>query len=270
MKLDNSAAWKEAMASLSANREVMAAIAGVFFVLPGLALNLFVTPPEAAQNISPDEAMKLMTEFYAAAAPFLLLTLVFQPVGMLAILTLCTDHSRPTVGEAIRRGISGFLPYFGSTLIMALGVVMGGLVVGIAGAAGIPALAGLMGIALVVASVIAAIRFLLVAPVVAVDRVRNPVAILARSWALTKGNAGRIAFLMLLIFIVFMVLVMAVSAVIGVFSALLFGAAAAKTVSAVVSAFMSAGFTVVFSALLAAIHRQLSGNSPGAVAKTFD
>jgi hypothetical protein len=270
MKLDNSAAWKEAMASLSANREVMAAIGGVFFLLPSLALGLFVAQPEPKPNITPEQAMKLMTDFYAAAAPFLILMVLLQAVGMLAILTLCTDTTRPTVGEAIKRGIAGFLPYVGSSLIMGLGVSVAGGLVGIASAAGLAAVAGLLVIVLIVAIAFAAIRFSLAAPVVAVERLRNPFNVLTRSWALTRGNAGRIAWLMFLIFIVFMVIVMAVSAVSGVFSALLLGAGAAKTIEAVVSSFMSAGFTVVFTALLAAIHRQLSGNTPGAIATTFD
>ncbi len=270
MKLDSSAAWKEAIASLSANREVMAAIGGVFFLLPGLALNLFVSPPEPAQNMAPEQAMKLMSTFYASAAPFLIVMVVLQAVGVLAILTLCTDTTRPTVGEAIKRGVTGFLPYIGSNLLMGLGITMAAAVVGIVAASGIAVLAALMVIGLVAAIAFAAVRLSLAAPVVAVDRVRNPVAVLARSWKLTRGNAGRIAWLMFLVIIAFFVIIMAVSAVAGVFSTLLFGAGAARTIEAVVSSLMSAGFTLVFTALLAAVHRQLSGDTPGAIATTFD
>jgi hypothetical protein len=272
MKLDSSAAWKDAMASLSANREVMAAIAGVFFLLPSLALNLFLPEPAAVPaNVTPEQAMKLLGDFYGSVAPFMLLMSVMQAIGMLVVVTLCTDFSRPTVGQAIRRGVAGFVTYFLSSLIMAAGFVIGGtLLLGIASATGIAALVALATIVLIVAIAYCAVRLSLATPVVAVERVRNPFHVLSRSWALTQGNVGRIGVLMFLIFVVFMVIVIAISAVAGAIAVLLLGAGAAKTIDAVLSAFLSAGFAVTFAALLAAIHRQLSGTTPGAVATTFD
>ena len=45
-KLDTNAAWKEASAIVSANREVLLALAGVFFMLPSLALSVIAGEPE--------------------------------------------------------------------------------------------------------------------------------------------------------------------------------------------------------------------------------
>ena len=47
MKFDSNRAWREASASASANREVLLAVAGVFFLLPGLASVLFLSDFQA-------------------------------------------------------------------------------------------------------------------------------------------------------------------------------------------------------------------------------
>ena len=53
MKLDSSLAWKQANAAISANREVLLALAGVFFLLPRLAFQLLApTPPTATAGAS--------------------------------------------------------------------------------------------------------------------------------------------------------------------------------------------------------------------------
>jgi hypothetical protein len=271
MKLDNSAAWKDAMASLSANRQVMAAIGGVFFLLPILALALFVPLPEPGPNMTPEQTIKLVTDFYAHAAPYFLLMLVLQAIGLLSILTLCTDLSRPTVGEAIRRGAAGFLPYIASSLITGLGLGIAGNLLGlIAGATGVAALVALVNLLVLVAMVWCNLRTSMSAPVVAVERLRNPIGVLVRSWKLTQGNAGRIALLLFLVFLVFIVILLAVSAVFGSIFVLIFGASQAKVVDAVLLAVIFAGFSIVMANLLAAIHRQLSGKLPDAAATTLD
>ena len=47
MKFDSNRAWREASAAASANREVLVAVAGVFFLLPGLASVLFLSDFQA-------------------------------------------------------------------------------------------------------------------------------------------------------------------------------------------------------------------------------
>ena len=43
MRFDSNRAWQEAVASASANRVVLLPVAGVFFLLPGLASALFLS-----------------------------------------------------------------------------------------------------------------------------------------------------------------------------------------------------------------------------------
>ena len=107
MKFDMTAAWSEAMRTVAANRQVIAVVAGVFFFLPYLAFMLMfmnrMSALEAAQASNPDpEAMgEAMMGFYGETWWIVLLAAVIQGIGMLGLLTLLTDLSRPTVGDAL-------------------------------------------------------------------------------------------------------------------------------------------------------------------------
>jgi len=271
MKLDSNAAWKAAMAAISANREVLAAIAGVFFLLPSLAVSLFVPQPEPPAGMDQQQAFAMLTDFYVSALPYIVPMLILQAVGTLAILTLCTDRTRPTVGEAIRQGFAGFLPYLATTLMLGFGLgIAGGLLLGIAAATRSGVVIGLVIAVVIVAAIYLSLRFALVTPAIAVERLRNPVAAMQRSWALTEGNAGRILLFLFLIFLVFLVVTAVVSAVSGAAVALVAGAEAVKIASALLSVVLGAGFTVAITAVLGAIHGQLAGPSPQAIGATFD
>jgi hypothetical protein len=271
MKLDSNAAWKDAMTAISANRETFAAIAGVFFLLPSLALGLFVPQPDPPAGVTGEQAVKLMTDFYTAALPFIVPMVVLQTVGTLAILTLCTDRSRPTVGEAIMQGFAGFLPYLGASLLMGLAITLvGGLVLALATATKSGVLVGLVSIALIAAIIYALLRFSLISPAIAVERLRNPVAAMQRSWALTGGNAGRILLFLALIFVTYLVLTMVITAIVGAIVAVAAGVEAVKVSASVLSAVLGAGLTVIVTAVLAKIHGQLAGQSPESIGATFD
>ena len=114
------------------------------------------------------------------------------------------------------------------------------------------------------------IRLILVAPVVVVDRVRNPVAALRRAWALSRGNTGRIALFLFLVLVVFFIVMAIIMAIIGTVLAVTVGANGARIVAALFSATLGAILTLYLMAILAAIHRQLAGPSPQAMTQTFE
>ena len=107
MKFDMGAAWNEAMRLLAANRQVVAIVAGVFFFLPYLAFMLLfmnqMEALEASQMANPDPGAvgKAMFGFYGEIWWVLVLMAVIQAIGMLGLLALLTDRSRPTVGQAL-------------------------------------------------------------------------------------------------------------------------------------------------------------------------
>ena len=271
MKFDSNLAWQQASGAVSGNREMLFALAGVFFMLPSLAFMLMVPQPQPAVGMTGVQAAAAMEAFYMGALPWILIMAALQAAGSMALLTLMTDRARPTVGEAIKRGFIGLLPYLAAQLL--LGMVIGGvgsLLLGAAIASGATAVAVLIGGAVIGAMLYAAVRTMMVAPVIMVEGVLNPVHALRRSWELTRGNALRIAAFFALIGLSFLIFTMIISAVIGLVAALIAGAMAASVINAVVSSAISAVMTLYLAAVIAAIHRQLGGSAPASLGATFD
>lgn len=271
MTFDSNLAWKQASAAVSANRDVLLALSGVFFLLPSLAFSLFLPQPQPAAGMDEKAILALMSAYYASAAPFIIPMVLVQAIGTLSMLTLFTDRSRPTVSEAIRRGGGGILPYLAAQVLLGLAVgVGGGTVLGIAGLTGQPLFVGVAVTAVLLAAVYVAVRTSLVAPLVAVEHMRNPVAALRRSWLLTRGNSVRLGLFYLLVIIAFVVIVSIVMALAGIVLALVAGAETARIASAVLSAVFGAVMTIFIVSILAAVHRQLAGPSANAIGRTFE
>jgi hypothetical protein len=271
MKFDSSRAWKEATAAISANREVVYALAGVFFLLPGLAIALLFPSPEPTAGMDNEAAMAMVSEYYGTIMPFVIPMVLFQAAGTLAMLTLLTDRTGPTVGQAIRMGVRSILPYFLAQIVLGLGVgLVGGLVLAIGMATGVPALTAIGGIIVFMVVVYAMVKASLVAPVIAVEGERNPIAALKRSWRLVSGNTARIAVFYLLVLAVFLVVMLVATSVVGIVVALLAGAEAVELAGAVVSSTVNAVLALYFVAIIAATHRQLAGPSASSISATFE
>ena len=93
---------------------------------------------------------------------------------------------------------------------------------------------------------------------------------LARSWSVTAGNGFRLFVFYALLTIAYFVILMVVS----VFAAGILGLAAASSTatmgSAIVSGLLGAGFSMIFSGVVVAIHRQLCGPDAVQVSETFE
>jgi len=259
-------------AMINANREVMAVIAGVFFFLPSLAaVFLLPTIETLPQGADLEEVRKFLIDFYSAnAVPFILMGLA-QAVGFISLLALLRDDRKPTVGEAIKNGFVGLLPYIGVELIIAFGaaiVVM--VLVGIPVALDITALAFVTMIAAIVALVYVMIKLSLVTPVIAIEKDMNPISILKRSWALTKGNSLRLFLFYFLLAIAYIVIAGVIGLILGLGLNLLGDGIAYKIADGTVEGLMSSAGTLIFAAILAAVHRQLAGPSTGNLSETFE
>lgn len=271
MKLDISLAWRHASAAVSANREVLLALAGVFFLLPRLAFQLFAPEPPSAAGGADEAFVAAMQVYYGQIAPIMLPMIVVEATGTLAMLTLFTDRSKPTVGQAIALGGKSVLPYLAVQVLFAIGVGLGGgVLMGIAAATGVQALAALVVVAVIVAAFYGFLRLVLAAPAIAVERIRQPIAAMRRSWSLTQGNASRIFLFLALLMLVLMVVMGAAVSIAGAAIGALAGPEAARVAAAIISSALSAGFAVYLSGCIAAIHRQLAGPSAGAIGATFE
>ena len=270
VKLDTNAAWKEASAIVSANREVLFALAGVFFLVPSLALAVIAGEPEVLPGMRREQMVAAMEAFYAKSWWIVLISAVLQIVGLLAILTLMRDRSRPTVGEAIRGALPGALSYLAAQFAVVVGLsLIGGILIGMAALAS-PVLAVVTGLLFVAALIFVILRLILVGPVIAVDGVRNPVTAMVRSWRLTQGNFWRMFGFMLLIVILFVVVVGIIMMLIGLVLALASSGEPQRIIAAVFSSALGAVGVVYFAGILAAIHRQLGGPAAADLDATFE
>lgn len=276
MKFDMSAAWSEAMRLIGANRDVVLIVAGVFFFLPYVVFMMIVgdqmTALQAgagAGNADPEAAMEALTGFYGSIWWMVLLFAIVQYIGMLGLLALLKDRSRPTVGEALKIGATRFPSYFVAQLLAGLAILLLFLIPFVIAAAGSVAVAVIVGILTVVAGLYLFTKFSLAAPVIVIDRVLNPLTALGRSWRLTKGNSVRLFLFYFLLIVAVIVVGLVVSIVVGLVFALM-GPEGALIGNSLVAGLLNAVWATLFLAALAAAHRQLAGERAETVSETFE
>lgn len=275
MKFDMSRAWNDATALLAGNSRTVAVIAGVFFFLPYVLLSLMAPQQSessalAAGTADPDAVMQAALAVYAEIWWLMILLVLLQAVGTLAIYALLTHRERPTVGDAIGFGFRGLLPFIGVMLLQALVLALAlALPMGLAAGSGSPVAVALVGLLVLVGAAYLYTKFSLTVAVLGIERQSNPVAVLRRSWSLTKGNSVRLWAFYVLLVIAFIV----VSAVVSILAGIVFGLAGAEVAlfgNALVSGIMNALFVTVLLAVIAAAYRQLSGGGVDAMRETFE
>lgn len=275
MKLDMGRAWNDAVALLRGNQQVLLVVAGVFFFLPNLALMLLMpeTMGEAETRVAGDadfgEAIRTASVLYQQIWWQLLLISILSAIGMLGLLALLTDRTRPTVGEALKTGVVCLLPYIGAQLLIGLAFVTIVLVVlVVAGAAGAAAGAA-VGLLAAVAVIYLLTKFSLTIPVIVIEGVMNPVRALGRSWSLTRGNSVRLFLFYLMLLLAFVVIAIVIG-IAGAIVGFIVGTGATVFVNALINALTNMAGLTLYLAVLAAVHRQLSGGSPQALGETFE
>ncbi|HEY6869853.1 MAG TPA: hypothetical protein VI199_08870 [Novosphingobium sp.] len=256
IRFDSNRAWQQAMAALRSNRDMLLPLAGVFFLLPNLAMSILVPEPKPPSGADQAAMMAFAMDYYRRVLPVVVPVVLFQATGTLGMLTLLTDRSRPTVGQALMAGLRAVLPYFGSQLVF--GFVLGIVAMPLLILASLTRSAAVTVLTLIVLGVVGWTRTALAAPVIAIEKERNPVRALARSWLLTRGNTLAILGFTGLITLVFLVVMWVVMALGGTLATLLLPPQGVTIVSAVLSATLGALMVLVLVAALAAIHDQLA------------
>jgi hypothetical protein len=280
-KLDMGVAWTTATGLIGANKDTISAIAGLFLFLPSLAAALFI--PEATTTIpvsgqrqggDPQVAMQAaldqITALYADNWAVLLAVSIAGFIGSLSLLALLSDRGNPTVGEALRTGITSLLSYIAAQLLSALAAGMAiGLPLGLLAAAAPPPVVAFAVVALMIVAIYLFVKFSLISPVIAIEDVRNPLTAIARSWRLTKGNSLRIFAFFVLLFITVVIIGALVQGILTLILSAI-GGAVATIGTGVVSALVNTVMSVIFLVVLAAIHRQLADGMPERLAETFE
>ncbi len=279
-KLDMGKAWTEATALIGANMNTISAVAGLFFFLPSFALALFapelVNPPPADPvpgndpQLALEAAVAQMQAVYADNWAIMLAVTVAQFIGSLSLLALLTDRGRPTVGEALRAGLKSMPAYLAAQILTVIAASLAlGVPLGIVAAVAPSAVVVLVGFLLVLGGAYIVIKFSLIAPVIAIEQERNPIAALKRSWKLTKGNSFRLVAFLLLLFLTIGIISLLVSGVIGLVLAA-FNPTVVTIGNGILNGLVNSVIAVVFLVVFAAIHQQLAGPSAERVAQTFE
>lgn len=282
MKFDSNRAWADAMAAVRANREVLLALGGVFFLLPTLLSTVFLTDVqtqmvEAMGANKPQVLNRLMSDNMGLLLGFGLGGMIAQMIGYLSVTALIGDRGRPTVGESISRGLRSLPALFGVSVlgfiaVMLAMVALSMLVVGLftlAGAVGAGSV--LVVVLLMLALTYASVKFSLIIPVIVSEDVGNPVTAMARSWKLTRGNSLRLfGFFTLLTLGYLAIALVATFVLVGPIMLVLGQGQIAILVMGLVSGAIGAAASIVLAAVLSQTHRQLAGPSPEAMADLFD
>ena len=171
---------------VAANREVLAAIAGVFFLLPMLAASVFRPRVELGDHLNQQQLADALTRYLAEAMPLMMLLSLPMLVGTLTMLVVMLDSARPTVGAAIRQGVAALPSYLAAQFLS-------GLVLSVLWTTVLMVLALLLPAPLAVLVSIAALaapmaRLVLIGPEIAIGRTRNPISAIVRSVRRTRGN----------------------------------------------------------------------------------
>ncbi|MBA4086573.1 MAG: hypothetical protein C0491_02070 [Novosphingobium sp.] len=270
-KLDSSLAWKTATRLVATNRDVLMAIAGVFFLLPGLAFSIFVPEPQMAPGTPPGRMMEIMADAWTSSLPLLIIVTLLQMAGTVTVLIVMTDPERPTVAQAIARGFRALGPYVLAQIIVGGALGMAFLVlVSAAALTGVQAIGAVVILAAFVAMVWCSLRMALVAPVLAIEGERNPIEALRRSWTLTQGNSGRLLAFLVLLGLLFAVVYGLAMMLVGVVLVLTTGGELQRVLTAAVSSAITSGALIYFIAVLAAVYRQLGGRQPSEIRSIFD
>jgi hypothetical protein len=236
MKLDAGQAWTDAMAMLNGQREILLTVTGCFIMLPALFLNaLRPFAPARDRGALFQELMVWMNVNFH----WVVLVAVLAALGRLTILILLLQPARPTVGEALAAGARLLLIFVVMDLLIGF-MLLGGLFLFV-----LPA-CYIFGRTFVAEAGFAA------------ERLRGPVAGVARSLAITKGNGWRIFGVSAVIYVAGVILTAAVGSVVGVLVALFGGSGLDRVLNALVEAGLGAGVSLVMVLVSVAIYRQLA------------
>ena len=170
MKLEMNLAWSDALRRIGGNRDVVLVVAGVFFFLPYFAFMLISPDPLAGMNAAASSDTKVVMErlsaFYSQLWWVILIIVLVQAAGMLGLIALLSNRSRPTVAQALKLGARKVLSYIAAYLVLGMVLTAALMVVLVLAAlSGAVWLTGVVLLAGFVAWIVLFIRFSLVPPI---------------------------------------------------------------------------------------------------------
>lgn len=276
MKLDLNAVWSRGIALVRENFQLLAVIAGVFILLPTVAMYFLIPGMDQfiVPGADPDVVQERMLEVIGPLLSYGLIGSVIQFVGYGAMVALMGDN-RPTVGEALSTGAKSVLPILAGFIIflviyMVAAIVIVTPIAMLAGAVGVPGLAAIAPLFVIAVALFLMSRFSLTMPVVVVDHVFNPLKAVKRSWDLTGLSQWRVMGFWGILFVAYMVISLLLLGVFGVLAALFGSGTGGTLILGLTNGLISMVVAIVLSGLVVAMHAHLSGPGERTITETFE
>jgi len=261
--LSISTAWTETGRFLARHAGLVLPIAFLFIALPPVANALLLPAPDAPE--SADRAILALFLTFAS--------LLANLIGGIAISHLALVPG-VSVGEALHRGLTRFLPLLGMCLLVVIPIIV---LLAILLMIFLPDAGSIRGpqppsllftIVIIVAFVAIWTKFSMATPVAAKEPA-GPVEILTRSWELTKGHYLKLFATFLAVTIVSWLLILALSSGLGVLIFLVagppvFGSASFVTIT-LLDTLLETIVLAVTAVLVARLYAQLAEGEPETV-----
>lgn len=243
-KIDLNRVWDDARAMGAANKDLLAAIAGMFVLLPSVVGSLLVKqPPEAPKDLPAEQAYRLLIDFYTDNWPVFVGLGIVVSFGLLAMFALLLRPERPTVGESLKAAVVVLPGYVLASLLQGFALGFGFLLF---------ILPGLYVMA----------RLCLIGAVAAAEQCTNPLQQLQRSWALTRSNGWRILVMLLTLYVTAEIISIVATTLVGLVGELVLPKDLADLGVGVVGGLISAGLAIFVALLTAAIYRAQTEPAP--------
>jgi hypothetical protein len=262
------------MARLSINQawnETAEFVKRDFGPLFAIALALIALPNFALQALAPADPGSAGGLGMGLWALLLLVAMLSSLVGTLAITTLALGREN-VVGAAIGHSFRRLPPVLGAVLLVGLAAIaviaLLSLLLHITPeAVSAPTRETLARVTLLLLLVTIVmlpfwVKLMLMTPVGSAEPA-GPLAMIGRSWALTRGHFWKLLGFTLLLVLVLLVVLMVVGSLVGIILTLLLGAPEAGNLSELllllVRGAINAAFSVVFTTMVARVYVQLAG-----------
>ncbi|MEM6475881.1 MAG: hypothetical protein AAF687_06915 [Pseudomonadota bacterium] len=275
MNFDMNAVWSRGIDLVRENFQLLAVIAAVFLLLPTLAIYLLIPDFQsfAEPGANPDVVAEKMGEILGPFIGIISITSLFQFAGYGAMIALMGDH-RPTVGEALGKGLMTVPSLIAVLILFALAYMLGAFIVLIpfallAAAIGVPGFAIVAIVPVLVFIVWLMARMSMTMPSLVLGNSLNPIKAITNSFKLTAPKQWSILLFWVMIIVAFMVISVLLNGVVSVFAALAGSGLGSLVIVGLANGVTSMITGMVMCGLTAAMFGQLSGPSDAAIEETF-
>ena len=237
MTFSYSAVWADTVGMLKSHGSLIAAVAGVFLLLPTLLTGYFLPQPTGTA----DNPFGPAVEHFVKNWHWVLLGNLFNMIGAIAIYLLLLRERGRTVGSSIAAALPILPFYFLMAILTNLPITLGLLL-------------------FIVPGVYLLGRLFPASPLLVAEHPQGPIAAIKGSWALTRGRGWAVAGLVVIVFLVGMLVSFVITAIV---SSVLIVTVGREGIGGVLVLILSSALTAalyaVLTVLVAAIYRSLRG-----------